>query len=114
MSDDGRPMAAAWYLANLGGMVAYGVVVASPVTLFVTVTLQVTIDPPAFAELLHWFTDPTSAVVDTAGRCTHVVLPGAPVQTVVVTVELVTPVATSRLFTTVTSQRTSAAAPVSA
>lgn len=32
MSDDarGRPMAPGWYLTNLGGMVAYGVIVASP------------------------------------------------------------------------------------
>ena len=90
-----------------------GEVDPTPVTLLTTFTLQVMIDPPALAELLHWFTDPTMSTDGAPGVVTHSASPGGPAQVVVVTVELVSPVATSRLLMTVTSQRISRAAPVS-
>jgi hypothetical protein len=93
-------------------LIVAGWVEPTPVMLLTTSTLQVTIEPPAFAESLHWLTDPTMSV-DADGVVTHVAAPGAPVHTVVVTLDPVTPVATSSVLTTLTSQRISRAAPVS-
>jgi hypothetical protein len=81
-------------------------------TLLVTVTLQYTLLPPPVTMPLHWFTDVTSCVDDVAlvtgprfsgheGNGT----PAAAKHALVVTVELVAPVALV-VFTTVTVQVT--------
>ena len=83
-----------------------GWVVAAPVMLFVTVTLHRVTPPPPLALELHW-------LMETVGWARLLVVvvhvPGvfaAPVQTVTVTVEEPTPLATSSVFVTVTSQAT--------
>ena len=92
-----------------------GLVEPMPMMLFTMRTLQVTMEPPAFTELLHWLTEPTMSVVVAPGVVLQNVaaVPGAPAQTVVVTVERVVPLAMSMMLTTVTLQMISRAAPVS-
>jgi len=79
---------------------------ATPVMLLVIFTVQVTVPPPPLPEPLHWSTEVTRlpdgvTVVTQVGRA-----PAAPWHSRIVKVELVTPVARSRLLTTVTSHCT--------
>jgi len=90
-----------------------GLVEPAPVMLLTTLTLQITFDPPALTELLHWLIEITMSEDALVTGLPQIGASGAPAQVVVVTDELVTPVATSRLLTTLTSQRMSRAAPVS-
>jgi hypothetical protein len=87
-------------------LIVAGCVVAEPVMLFVTVTLQRATPPPPLALPLHWLT----TVVGCGALLVLVVqVPGvlaAPVQAVTVVVELPTPVATSYELVIVTSQAT--------
>jgi hypothetical protein len=83
-----------------------GVGVTTPVMLLTMATLQVTVPPPPLPEPSHWVTDVTSrlevvVVVTQVGGA-----PAAPWHSVTVRVELVTPVARSRLLVTVTEQAT--------
>ena len=83
-----------------------GVVVAVPVMLLVTFTVQVTTPPPPLPEPLHWLMEVVSwlKVVVVVVQVSAAL--AAPVHTVTVTVEVAVPVARSRLLTTVTSQDT--------
>jgi hypothetical protein len=81
-----------------------GRVGATPVMLLTMCTLQVTVEPPPLPEPLHWFTEVVSwldgvvEVVHVSAACAK------PWHSLIVTVELVVPVARSRLLVTVTSQ----------
>ena len=79
-------------------------VVASPVMLLVTYTLQITLAPPPFAAKLHCSTDDTREPYDVVAVVQVSAVLAAPRHSFRVTVELATPVATSRLLITVTSQ----------
>jgi len=76
--------------------------VAPPVMLLVMSTAQTSSPPPPLAEALHWLTESTTSwnVLVTAGP--QVGAPAAPVHTCSVTEEPPTPVAASRVLTTVT------------
>jgi hypothetical protein len=83
-----------------------GLVVVAPVMLLTTLTLHLTSPPPPLPEPSHWVTEVTSwfdgvvVVVHVSGAF------AAPWHSFNVTVELVAPVARSRLLVTVTSQAT--------
>ncbi|MEO7442268.1 MAG: hypothetical protein ABIW46_01895 [Acidimicrobiales bacterium] len=83
-----------------------GVGVDTPVMLFTTRTEQVTAPPPPFPDPSHWVTEVTSWL---EGVVVVVHVSGAfagPWHSTTVIVELVRPVARSRLLVTVTSQAT--------
>jgi hypothetical protein len=81
-----------------------GLVGATPVMLLTMCTLHVTVEPPPLPEPLHWVTE----VVSWLDGVVEVVQVSAawanPWHSLIVTVELVVPVARSRLLVTVTSQ----------
>ena len=83
-----------------------GVDAVTPVMLLTMATLHVTVPPPPLPDPSHWVTEVTSwvevVVVVTQGRGAL----AAPWHSVTVRVELVTPVAMSRLLVTVTAQAT--------
>lgn len=87
-------------------LIVAGLVAVIAVTLLSKCTVQVTVPPPPLPEPSHWVTEVVSAV----NGVVDVVQVGgafaAPWHSRTVTVELVVPVATSRLLTTVTSQTT--------
>jgi hypothetical protein len=80
--------------------------VAVPVMLLMTLTSHVTVPPPPLPEPLHWVTevmsrvDPVVSVMHVGGAL------AAPLHTLIVREELVTPVASLRLLVTVTLQAT--------
>lgn len=84
-----------------------GEVSATPVMLFVTVTVQLTLPPPPLPEPLHTSTDVTTSPEVVVVGVPHMGAPAGPRHGRTVTVEVVTPVARSRLLTMVTSHRTS-------
>jgi hypothetical protein len=83
-----------------------GVGVTTPVMLLTTATLQVTVPPPPLPEPSHWVTEVMSGVADVVVVTQVGGAPAAPLHSVTVRVELVTPVARSRLLVTVTEQAT--------
>ncbi len=83
-----------------------GLLVAVPVMLLMTFTVQVTAPPPPLPEPLHWLTEVVSRVWGVVVVVQVRAAPAAPVQAVTVTVEVAVPVAALRLLVTVTSQDT--------
>ena len=79
-------------------------VVEPPVRLVVTYTLQITLAPPPFAAKLHCSTEDTSEPYDVVAVVQVTAVLAGPRHSLRVTVEVATPVLTSRLLVTVTSQ----------
>jgi len=87
-------------------LIVAGLLVALPVMLLTTLTVQVTVPPPPLPEPLHWLIEVVRLVKDVVVVVHVSAALAAPVHLVTVTVEDASPVARSRLLVTVTSQDT--------
>ena len=91
---------------SLHWLMVAALLVAVPVMLLMTFTVQMTAPPPPLPEPLHWLTEVVSWVWGVVVVVQVFAAPAAPTHAVTVTVEVAVPVATSRLLVTVTSQDT--------